>query len=93
MSTDEDRKRRARQIAEARYGFMGHLPTYLIVNLALVIIWYYSGTGFPWPIFPIFFWGLGLFAHYMSAYRSSGGGWIQRETEKILRKEDETGKS
>jgi hypothetical protein len=73
-------------------GSCGTCPYNMIVNLALVAIWYYSGAGFPWPIFPIFFWGLGVFAHYMSAYRSSGGGWIERETEKILRREDETGK-
>jgi hypothetical protein len=91
MGDEEVRKRKARQIAEARYGFLWHLPVYIFVNLALVAIWYYSGAGFPWPIFPIFFWGLGVFAHYMSAYRSAGGGWIERETEKIL-KEHESGK-
>jgi hypothetical protein len=38
MSNDEERKRRARQIAEARYGFLWHLPIYIIVNLVLVAI-------------------------------------------------------
>lgn len=65
MSNDDERKRWARRVAEARYGFLWHLPIYIIVNLALVAIWYYSGAGFPWPIFPIFFWGLGIFAHYI----------------------------
>jgi len=92
MDNDEERRKRARQIAEVRYGFLWHLPIYIIVNLGLVAIWYYSGAGFPWPIFPIFFWGLGVFAHYMSAYRGSSEGWIERETEKILRKEDSVGK-
>lgn len=93
MSTDYDRRRRARQIAEARYGFRWHLPIYIIVNLVLVAIWYYSGDGiFFWPAFPIFFWGIGVFAHYMSAYHNLGG-WIEKETDKILKEEEEKGKS
>ncbi len=89
MTADEDRTRRARRIAEARYGFRSHLAIYIIVNLALVAIWYYSGAGFPWPIFPILFWGVGVFSHYMGAYHTPGGSWIDRETEKILKEEQE----
>ena len=92
MDNDEERRKKARQIAEVRYGFLWHLPIYIIVNLGLLAIWYYSGAGFPWPIFPILFWGFGVFAHYVSAYRGSSEGWIERETEKILRKEDGIGK-
>jgi fatty acid desaturase len=84
---DDDRTRRARQIAEARYGFMWHLPIYLIVNAGLVMVWLFSGEGFPWPLFPIVFWGMGVFAHYFAAYRMSGVGWIERETQKILGEE------
>ncbi len=47
-------------IAEARYGFRWHLAIYIIVNLGLVAIWYFTDAGFPWPLFPILFWGLGV---------------------------------
>lgn len=87
---DDERVRRARQIAEARYGFMWHLPIYLIVNGGLVILWLASGGGFPWPLFPIVFWGMGLATHYFAAYRAPGGSWIERETQKILN--DDAGK-
>ena len=92
--SNEERKRRARQVAEARYGFLWHLPIYIIVNLGLVAIWYYTSgpTSFPWPIFPIFFWGLGVFAHYMSAYRSSGGGWIGKRNRKDTQERRRHGK-
>jgi len=62
MSTiDHERRRRARQMAEARWAFRFHLPIYLIVNAALVIIWFFTGpSNFPWPVFPIFFWGIGV---------------------------------
>ena len=88
MASDEFRQRRARYIAEARYAFRWHLPIYLIVNSVLVGIWYYSRDGFPWPLFPIVFWGLGVVGHLIGAYRVRlGEDWIDRETQKILSEE------
>ena len=84
---ENERRRRAREVAEARHGFRWHLPIYVLVNGFLVVVWAVSGVGFFWPIFPLVFWGMGLFAHYWGAYRSFGGSWIDRETEKILGKE------
>jgi hypothetical protein len=81
---DDERTRRARQVAEARYGFRWHLPFYLIVNAGMVALWASSGGGFPWPLFSIVFWGMGLIAHYVAAYRTPGGQWIERETQRIL---------
>src|SRR2546422_5611619 len=52
LAVDDARLRRARMIAEARYGFRWHLAIYIIVNLGLVAIWYYTGAGFLWPLFP-----------------------------------------
>ena len=92
MSVDEERRRKARRVAEARYGFLWHLPIYIVVNLVLVAVWLFSGAGFPWPIFPIFFWGSGVVGHYIAAYRSSGQNWVDRETDRILRDEDAAGK-
>src|SRR3989442_15718408 len=40
LAVDDARLRRARMIAEARYGFRWHLAIYIIVNLGLVA----SGT-------------------------------------------------
>jgi hypothetical protein len=82
-----EKRRRAREVAEARYGFRWHLPIYILVNGFLIVVWAISGLGFFWPIFPLVFWGMGLFAHYWGAYRSFSGSWIDRETEKILRNE------
>ena len=60
LAVDDARLRKARMIAEARYGFRWHFAIYIIVNIGLVAIWYYTGAGFPWPLFPILFWGLGV---------------------------------
>ena len=87
MSEDE-RRRKAREIALNRYGFRWHLLAYSVVNAVLVWVWYYTGAGFPWPLFPIIFWGIGLIAHYLAAYGRFGREWIDKETEKILKDED-----
>jgi 2TM domain len=86
MMADESERARAREIAMARYGFRWHLPIYLIVNAGLILIWFYAGGGFFWPVFPLAFWGLGVLGHYIGAYRTRlGEAWIARETEKVLR--------
>ncbi|NHC44331.1 DUF1707 domain-containing protein [Motilibacter aurantiacus] len=36
------------------------LVTYVGVNAGLWILWAVLGLGFPWPIFPTVFWGIGL---------------------------------
>ncbi len=84
MEGEDERGSRAREIAEARYGFRWHLVIYVVVNLGLVLIWYFAGDGFPWPVFPLVFWGIGLASHYVGAYRTPGKAWIDRETERIL---------
>ncbi len=87
---EEDRRKRARALAEERYGFRWHLGWHVVVNAGLVGIWFFTGSPSGvvfWPAFPIFFWGIFVGVHYLSAYRSFGRGRVQRETEKILREE------
>jgi len=89
---EKDTQGRARELAQARYGLRWHLLTYVLVNLGLLFIWWNTGMGYFWPAFPILFWGIGVVVHYVSAYRTGGHGWIDREAERILReREDESG--
>lgn len=78
-------RERARELALARYRFRWHLPVYVLVSVGFVVIWQTTGAGFFWPAFPIAFWGLGVVLHYLSAYRSAGSAWVDRETERVLR--------
>ena len=56
------------------------------MNLFLVAIWYVtSGIGsFPWFIFPLFGWGIGIAAHYVEAFR--GSSYTEKLTEKEYQK-------
>ena len=62
--------RTAKKRVEERLGFFWHLITYVAVNIALVLIWYFGsgkGTHF-WPIWPIIGWGVGLFFHFVGVF-------------------------
>lgn len=85
---DRNEQGRARELAQARYRFRWHVVVYVLVNLGLVFIWWTSGTGFFWPVFPIFFWGIGVGAHYLRAYHGTENAWVDRETERILRERE-----
>jgi hypothetical protein len=62
--TGEDQlRRRAVKRLQAKAGFWTHLAIYLAVNAFLVMIWFFTGAGFFWPIFPIAGWGIGVAAN------------------------------
>lgn len=61
------REREARRITRRR-AFIAHAAIWAATNLLLVVAWAVTGAGFPWFVFPLFGWGIGLVAHGVSAY-------------------------
>lgn len=57
---------------EKKREFRGHLLAYAMVNALLWAIWgvvfAVSGAWFPWPLFALFGWGIGLAFHAWDAY-------------------------
>jgi hypothetical protein len=91
-STDTDAgvdelRRRAVKRLQARAGFWTHLAVYLAVNGSLVVIWFFSGAGYFWPIFPIAGWGIGVAANAWDAFRREPitEQRIQREMDDLRR--------
>jgi hypothetical protein len=68
---DEELLIRARKRAEAKLSFYTDLALYLVVNALLIAIWWYGGGGFPWFLFVVFFWGLGVISHGLVLFRQS----------------------
>ena len=66
---DEERRRQALERLRKRSEFVSHLVAFVLVNALLVNIWFVTGAGFFWPIFPLFGWGIGVFFHGMDTYR------------------------
>ena len=88
--TEEQVYALAKKRIEARSAFTTHLIVYLAVNTLLICLWLFvTGRGFPWFVFPLGGWGIGLVSHYVSS-RGVGRGEagrrsaaIEREAEKI----------
>jgi hypothetical protein len=81
----------ARKRVEEKKGFYTHLASYIVVNAMLVIIWALTGHGYPWFIWPLAGWGIGLVFHFLGVFAfNKGTAWESKEIEKEverLRKE------
>jgi len=84
----------AKKRAAAKGSFRIHLLVYLLVNTGLILVWAFAaGRGFPWFVFPLGGWGIGIVFHYLGAYgpdrRAGGAGSaaVEREAERIRREQ------
>lgn len=79
------------QLAQRRASFKSHLVTYLALSVVFWVIWYATGgpaysRGFlPWPVWPMFGWGIGVLFHYLGAYVFPKSNSIEQEYEKLVR--------
>ena len=85
------------EIAQKRASFKTHVLTYVIVNLFLWGIWYFTGHEntdmiaienwkgghYPWPIWTTLGWGIGLAFHFAGAYVFPKANSVEREYEKL----------
>jgi len=74
----------ARKRVEEKKGFFIHLVVYICVNILLVIIWAFpAGGGYPWFLWPLGGWGIGILFHFLEVFVFSGKtAWEKREIEK-----------
>jgi hypothetical protein len=81
----------ARKRVEEKKGFYTHLASYIVVNAMLVIIWALTGHGYPWFVWALAGWGIGLVFHFLGVFAfNRGTAWESKEIEKEaerLRKE------
>jgi len=65
MSSQQNCKRPSAR--ERQKGFKIHAMVYLGVIGFNWFTWLSTGGGYPWPMWPMMGWGLGLFFHYVGA--------------------------
>ncbi len=85
---DEDELRElARTRLEHAQEFYANLLAYVLVNGMLGVIWWMSGGGFFWPIFPILGWGIGIAFHAWETFRrlEPSEARLRREMERLGR--------
>jgi len=83
MNSDEELRKIAKKTAEKKVDFYTHFVVYIAVNLFLIAIWFVTSgiNSFPWFVFPLFGWGIGIGAHFIEAFRG------RAYTEKLAEKE------
>lgn len=84
-ATEEERRKLAIKRLQDKREFQSHLMAYLLVNLLLVGIWWVTGHGFFWPIFPLLGWGIGIGMHAWTVYgqRPPSEEEIRREMDRL----------
>ena len=89
--SEEEIYREAKKRVEEKKGFFIHLIVYIVVNIMLVFIWAFpSGGGFPWFIYPLGGWGIGLIFHFLGVFVFGGKSdkaAIEKEADKIRREQ------
>jgi 2TM domain len=80
--TVEDYKRADRQLEreQARRGFTIHAIVYGLVMTGLIILNLTVATEFPWALFPLIGWGIGLTMHYLYGLRWADKTITDRQT-------------
>jgi hypothetical protein len=88
--SDEEIRSIAKQRVEAKKGFFIHLIVYVVVNAFLVFIWWMTsgGNGYPWFLWVIGGWGIGVIANAISVFAGPkhGSDWEAREMDKEIEK-------
>ena len=96
METHNDQQASGRdpqlwEIAKRRASFKYHLATYIVINLFLWAIWFFTGDPgntrdkYPWPIWSTLGWGIGLLFHFLGAYVFPRENSVEKEYEKLIR--------
>ena len=58
----------AEQRADNKIKFFKNFKIYLIVNAFLAVINWLFTPEFWWVLFPVFFWGIGVFVDFLKAF-------------------------
>lgn len=88
-----DSYNRAKERVKEIKGFYSHLISYLIVNVALIIINLATNPEKLWFYWVTIFWGIGLIFNASSVFLKKGKflgkDWEQRKIKEIMDREDE----
>lgn len=53
---------------DPRKGFRIHLIVFLLATPVIWLVWYFTGTTYPWPLWSTPAWAVGVLFHYLGVY-------------------------
>lgn len=84
---DEDQRYEwARERVEELKGFYTHLVIFIVINLFLFLLNWFSG-GTWWFYWPLLGWGIGLVVHGLNTFVGSGSmtrNWEERKIRELM---------
>lgn len=82
-----DLREEAYRHVRTRRDFVPHAIAYVLANILVWTIWAFTDTGFPWPLFVTFGWGIGIAAHAWDAFarRPITQADVDRELARMVR--------
>jgi hypothetical protein len=86
-TTNEQLREHATKRIREKTGFRIHVVIYVLFNTMLTGLWWFTGEGFFWPIFPILIWGFGVVINGYTVYSDDTPteDQIRREMESLAR--------
>ena len=82
------------RMAKKRAAFKKSFTSYIVVNAFLWAIWWFTAGRrgvnmyWPWPIWPMLGWGIGLGLQYFEAYNGDRETIAEKEYEKLRRQQE-----
>jgi hypothetical protein len=83
-ASEEELRQLARRRVDNRQGFIIHAILFLVVNTALFGIWKLTGAHYPWFLWPLFGWGIGVAGHALSLVFGPGSPSDKRAFDREL---------
>jgi 2TM domain len=75
------------EIAKKRASFKRHLTSYVLVNLFLIGVWYFTeeqgNYHYFWPKWVLLGWGIGLVLNYFEAYQATNFFSAEKEYQNL----------
>ena len=87
---EDKRYARAKEHVGKLRGFYSHLGAYTVIAVALIMLNVFT-TSFPWAIFPVGGWGLGVFFHAAAIFEWNpifGKSWEERKIRHLMNRDD-----
>lgn len=93
IHNEEERYYQAKKRVEEIKGFYGHLISYVVVNIGLLVLNLLTSPKHLWFFWPMFGWGIGLLFHALKVFNYSpffNKEWEDRKIREFMEKENES---